>query len=271
MKSHTCLLRILFLLVALALPFLAGPSPAAQEPGRDLEDLAKRISKELSKARVSSVVVADFVTLSGNDSSEGHYLAEEFSQRLEHHKKNFAVTESKRVVAALASAKISTKDLNAPDILQRIGTLLQADVVVTGTLETVPDHYSVKVTARRAQDGSVVASADARVLVLLDPGGPATVARAGVDGVGVPNCVSCPPPLDTDTARAAKMPDKVGLLVVINEEGRVIRIVVTKANDDGLAKNAVETVRGWKFKPATDKDGKAVAVIVPIEVNFRLY
>jgi outer membrane biosynthesis protein TonB len=47
--------------------------------------------------------------------------------------------------------------------------------------------------------------------------------------------------------------------------------VVTKANDDGLAKRAIESVREWKFKPATDKEGKAVVVIVPIEVTFRLH
>lgn len=280
MKSDICLLRVLSLVAALALPFLVGPTSGAQEPGRDLEDLAKRISKELSKAKVSSVVVADFVTLSGTDSSAGHYLAEEFSQRLEHHKKNFAVTDSKRLAAALASAKISTKDLDAPDILQRIGTSLQADVVVTGTLETAPERYSVRVTMRRAQDGSLVTSGDESVkrpayadsLVLLDPDGPATkVAKPGVDGVGLPSCVYCPPPLYTDKARAAKVQGNVALLVVINEDGRAIKIVVTKTNDDGLAKKAVEAVRGWKFKPATDKVGKAIAVIVPIEVTFRLY
>jgi len=46
---------------------------------------------------------------------------------------------------------------------------------------------------------------------------------------------------------------------------------VTNANDDVLAARAFAAVREWKFKPATDKQGNAVAVLVPIEVTFRLY
>jgi protein TonB len=38
----------------------------------------------------------------------------------------------------------------------------------------------------------------------------------------------------------------------------------------GLDQKAVETVRDWRFAPAT-KDGKPVAVQVNIEVNFRLF
>jgi hypothetical protein len=58
---------------------------------------------------------------------------------------------------------------------------------------------------------------------------------------------------------------------LLNKEGHVIRIAVTNVNDDGLAARAVEAVREWKFKPATDKQGNAVAVLVPIEATFRLY
>jgi outer membrane biosynthesis protein TonB len=39
----------------------------------------------------------------------------------------------------------------------------------------------------------------------------------------------------------------------------------------GLGEKAVESVRNWKFRPATGPNGKVVAVIVPIEVTFRLY
>jgi TonB family protein len=56
--------------------------------------------------------------------------------------------------------------------------------------------------------------------------------------------------------------------VVVNLEGRAIRITVTRATDSGLAANAVEAVRKWRFNPARDKDGNFVAVMVPIEINF---
>jgi TonB family protein len=279
MKPYTWPLRVL-LFAYLASLLLFAPIDSAQEPGRDLDDLAKRISKQLSKEKIGSILVADFVSLDGTDSTEGHYLAEEFSQRLEHYKKNFTVSDRKQLSSALANAKISAKDLSAPDNLQRIRNSLEVDAVVTGTLEVTPSQYSVRVIVRHVKNSSLVVSGDQLVkrpayvdnIVILDPGGPGPrIARAGVDGVGIPACVYCPPPEYTDKARGAKIQGNVVLLVVIDQEGRAGRIVVTKVPDDGLARRAVEAVRGWKFKPAMDKEGKAVAVIVPIEVTFRLY
>ena len=279
MRSYIWPLRVLLFLGSAAV-FLSGPKLMAQKPGRDLDDLAKRIGKELTKTKIGSVVVADFVGQDGASSGEGHYLANEFSERLEHYKKKFEVIDPKQLSSALASAQISAKDLNATDSLQRVGNSLEADAVVMGTFETSPAKYSVRVTVDRVKDGSVVVSGDQTIkrpayvdrLVLLGPGEPMPkIAKAGVDGIGVPTCVYCPPPNYTDKARAAKIEGAVVLLVVINEEGRAGRIAVTKANDDGLAIKAIEAVRKWQFKPATDKEGKPVAVLVPIEVTFRLY
>src|SRR5882672_5579563 len=105
MKSYSRPLQLLFL-PYLAVCFFVAPLAMAQEPGQDLDDLAKRIGKELTKTKIGSVVVADFVSLGRTDSAEGHYLAEEFSQRLERHKKNFAVTDRKQLSSALADAQI---------------------------------------------------------------------------------------------------------------------------------------------------------------------
>lgn len=279
MKSYSLRLRVL-LFGYLAHCLLLGTIAVAQEPGRDLDDLAKRMSKELTKAKIGSVVVADLVNRGGTVSSEGHYLAEELSQRLECHKKNFVVSDPRQLFSALSNAKLSAKDLTEREGLQRIGTYIRADAIVTGSLEASPARYTVKVTVRRVKDGSLVVSGEQSVkrpayvdsLVFLDPGGSATrVAKAGEDGIGVPICVVCPSPDYTGKARATKIQGNVVLLVAIDQEGRAGSIAVTKATDEGLAARAIEAVRKWKFKPATDKDGKAVAVVVPIEVSFRLY
>jgi len=37
----------------------------------------------------------------------------------------------------------------------------------------------------------------------------------------------------------------------------------------GFADNAVNTVKKWKFKPTTNKDGKIVSVRVKVEVSFH--
>ena len=261
----------------LASLFLSQPIAIAQEPGRELDNLSKRISKELAKTKIGSVVVADFVSQTSADTSEGRYLALEFSQSLERHKKNFSVTAPKQLSSALASAQILAKDLNVPGNLQQIGTSLQVNAVVTGTFEATPNQYSVRVSVQRVKDGSVVASADQTIkrpayvdslgLLNLDETG-SKVAKAGADGISVPICANCPPPAYPDKARAARIYGRVALVVVVNQEGRAIRITVTRASDSGLAANAVEAVRTWRFNPARDKDGNFVAVMVPIEINF---
>jgi TonB family protein len=45
---------------------------------------------------------------------------------------------------------------------------------------------------------------------------------------------------------------------------------VTKNLDEDLDKQALKAVSTWKFEPAT-KDGKPMAVHLPVEVTFRLY
>jgi TonB family protein len=279
MKSHIRPLRVL-LSVYLASGVLFGPIATGQEPGRDVDDLAKHISKQIARAGIKSIVVSDFVTHDGAGSIQGQYLADEFSERLERHEKSFTVIDRKRLSSTLSNAQLSANDLAATDSLQRIGNSLQVEAIVTGTLETAVAQYLVRVTVRRVKDGNVVVSGDQRLkrpayvdsMVLVDPNGPGPrIARAGVNGIGIPACMYCPPPEYTDKARAEKLQANVVLLVVVNEGGRAGRIVVTKAGDDGLARRAIEAVRDWTFKPATDQQGKAVAVVVPIEVTFRLY
>jgi TonB family protein len=60
------------------------------------------------------------------------------------------------------------------------------------------------------------------------------------------------------------------LQAVITPDGRATEIEVVKGPGLGLEEKAVEAVKTWRFKPAIGPNGKPVAVIVPIEVTFRL-
>jgi TonB family protein len=59
----------------------------------------------------------------------------------------------------------------------------------------------------------------------------------------------------------------VGLTVVVDDAGRVSDVSIVKPMVAGLDENAVNSVRTWRFAPAT-KDGRPVAVAVFIEVDF---
>jgi protein TonB len=92
----------------------------------------------------------------------------------------------------------------------------------------------------------------------------------GTGGVGYPSCAYCPDPKYSEEARKAKYQGTVVLQAVITADGRAIEIQVVKGPGLGLEEKAVEAVKLWRFKPAMGPSGKPVAVVVPIEVTFRL-
>ena len=63
----------------------------------------------------------------------------------------------------------------------------------------------------------------------------------------------------------------VELSVVVNDDGTVGEVKVTRSLDDkyGLDEQAVIAMKKWQFKPGT-KDGKPVAVEVTVEMSFKL-
>ena len=58
--------------------------------------------------------------------------------------------------------------------------------------------------------------------------------------------------------------------MIVGADGVPRDIKVLRGIGKGLDEKAVEAVTKWKFEPAT-KDGKPVAVVINVEVNFRLY
>jgi protein TonB len=95
--------------------------------------------------------------------------------------------------------------------------------------------------------------------------------RAGVNGVGRPECIFCPDPEYSDEARKAKYQGTVLLDVTVTTDGRVINPVVLKGPGLGMEEKALAQVRNWKLRPALGPGGKPVTCRVQIEVTFHLY
>jgi periplasmic protein TonB len=62
---------------------------------------------------------------------------------------------------------------------------------------------------------------------------------------------------------------RVEMDAVVKADGTVGDVAVTKALDPDLDEQAVTAMKQWQFRPGT-KDGKAVDVIVQIEMTFAL-
>ena len=89
-------------------------------------------------------------------------------------------------------------------------------------------------------------------------------------GTTAPKAVYSPDPRYSKRARADKFQGNSVLALIVGPDGRPYDIKVSRLLGEGLDAMAIEAVRKWRFSPAT-KDGKAVAVAINVEVQFRLY
>ena len=89
-------------------------------------------------------------------------------------------------------------------------------------------------------------------------------------GVSAPRAIYDPDPEYSDEARKAKYQGNVVLQAIIGADGRPRGLRVVRSLGMGLDQKALNAVAKWRFSPAM-KDGQAVAVVVDIEVAFRLY
>ena len=100
---------------------------------------------------------------------------------------------------------------------------------------------------------------------------PGAIPSSGENGYSVPRCIYCPYAQFSPQAIKNHTQGTVVLVVIVGTDGQAHNIHVVKALPDGLSESAIETVRSWRFKPATGPDGAPAAVRQTIEVTFHLY
>ena len=87
--------------------------------------------------------------------------------------------------------------------------------------------------------------------------------------VRMPTVVREYKPSYPDSAKAKGIRGSVELEVVVKKDGTVGDVKVKKSLDAELDEEAVKAMKKWEFKPGT-KDGKAVDVLVDVEMTFNL-
>lgn len=81
--------------------------------------------------------------------------------------------------------------------------------------------------------------------------------------------LSKPEPEYSEDARKAKLQGTVILRIEVDVQGRAQNISIAHSLGLGLDEKAVEAVRRWLFRPAT-QNGKPISQQAIVEVNFRL-
>jgi periplasmic protein TonB len=101
------------------------------------------------------------------------------------------------------------------------------------------------------------------------PGGYGNVYLPGRGGVSAPVPIYKVEPEYSEEARKAKFQGTVEIEIVIDEQGKPTNFKIRSPLGLGLDEKAVDAVKQWRFRPGM-KNGKPVAVVAKIEVNFRL-
>ena len=246
-----------------------------------IEELASTLAEQIAKSGKKKVVVTDLEGPGAKPVPLGAWLADQLSASLSKAGKDLEVIDRARLRAALEQRQLSTRDIGNPKIANMLAELIGAEVVVKGSFAAAQNGVGITLAASEVPNRMTLGTTTGKIpmtkqmeailevpLQTLPPRD--GVFKPGTGGVGYPSCVHCPSPSYTGEARRAKLNGMVVLQATITPQGEVSDMAVVKGPGFGLERNAVEAVRNWRFKPATDQDGKPVAVRVLIEVKFAI-
>lgn len=280
-KPKLWLLNFLVLLLAhLAWsPLQAQDSPLTVDPG--ISKLASHLCLRLQEEHVSKILFADLKGPNGEAHPIGRWLADQFALSCNHDFPSIGVILRPADERDLPAADGSDFKKDPPKSVEDWARRMGANVVVRGTFGRFPEGLGISLSAVAAMDspsplseasGMVpISTAMSAVSAEPIPTPKENTPRAGVAGVTVPQCIYCPAPEYTKEARKEHIEGTVVLQVTINPDGRATNISIVKDPGKGLGDRAVETLRKWRFRPATDPNGKNIPALVPIAVSFRLY
>lgn len=143
--------------------------------------------------------------------------------------------------------------------------------------EPVEAQHEITITFKRDESTAQIGPDDLSPDVPLEP--PSDIQErilageffsGGGRGVTHPKTIYAPEPEYSDPARKARYQGICLLGVIVGADGRPVSVWITRPLGMGLDEKAIEAVQKWRFDPAT-KDGEPVAVLLYVEVSFRLY
>lgn len=255
---------------------------------KEIDHLGKDLAVACMLARPESRVlaVADLQDIAGSNNDQGHYFALIVTEAIGHHlKSGFGAGDHTEFDAALEKREISEKSLATAKGVMGVVGKINVGTIVTGDFRRERNNYVLHLSALRVSDGSVLYSTDtefrgddfldslAKPFPPLGIGEPLKMKKGSAsDEIHPPVCTRCPVPTYTNAARDAKLQGTVVFETVVSASGEVLAQRPRKVLGFGLDEAAYDAImKKWRMKPATDKAGNPILVIVPIEVTFRLY
>lgn len=283
MKSHwfARLVSLVCLTAALLLP----STSFAQY--KEIDQIGDEFAKECMKARPEAKIVAvtDLQHPEGIKTEQGHYFSLILSSAISLHMKHkYAVAEHLGFDTALKERSISAQALTTPQSITEIAGKINVATVVTGDFRQDQSYYFLHLAAIRVSDGAVLYSSDSKIGrsefldSLAEPFPPPDIKDSlkpitakDLAAARGPSCESCPVPKYTSIAKDVRLQGTVVFNAVISDTGEIVALRPTRVLGLGLDEAAYQTMmKFWKMRPARDKDGRPIAVVVPVEFTFAL-
>jgi TonB family protein len=289
--------RVGALALAVLVCFMFSAWTAAQDPAailprivqNQIDALALRVAQQIRLSKIDPESVKFFVFDFSNAADKqcyklGAILADRFSTALASQADGFIVLDRQLLTTYLKDNLIDQKEIQGNGIALALARSIGATGILRRDLQEDPNNQLLLTLRLEGfgpawSAGSVINVTGEMEALLKEPLPTLTrtspipaepgVLMAGQNGAGTPECIYCPAPLYDDTARAAKYQGSIELSVVVTSDGLSDSILVLKGAPFMLNKQAIEAVQKWKFKPAV-KNGKPIAVRVPIEITFRV-
>jgi TonB family protein len=270
--------RHLITIVACICVTASVPFRAVAQVSSDIDSLAARTSKELIKTRPTILLIAP--RESCNLASP---ICETFDSILRSDLQQ--IVPQLRIVGredAITEVKkngLLAIDAYNPIALRLVGLATNAEAVVTEDLWWEKDSYRLRIDIHNAKtDAQLVPFHTLEVKVPRSipdtPDNPMLVTDPDTNVSVIvfkgplpkhfvyPGCDKCPDPRSIGTTGV------VQVIGTITAQGKVENVSVVGSPSPAFTKAALDTLQGWRFRPAIGVDGRAFATRQPIEVNF---
>ncbi|MGB9509521.1 MAG: TonB family protein [Candidatus Acidiferrum sp.] len=243
-----------------------------------IKDNAQQLECQPGKCKIA---VADFTFIGKGVTPFGIQLADLLSAQLS--RDGFTAVDRTRVQNLIQQKRLSPLGLQSVDVARWLGNELKANVVISADLVKVDDK-TIEFSARvlRAGGKNKGLSVKGRLHVDLarvdlsrsDPLPPVDKTFEGLPLYSaapdfMPSCSYMPNPPYTQEANQAHISGTILVEATVEPDGHLTKIRIIRGLP-GLNEVTLKTMATWRCK-APLRDGKAVPVVVPFEVNFKLY
>lgn len=266
---------LIFTLLALCLIPIAGAQ------SQDDNDMAPKMAEALTKAKVKTVVIFDFMGPGQRLNQLGRDFADEMSRGLTKSGGTYSVIDRSQVLAVIEKNRVAPGVIRDTALAGWLARQLHADALIVGKLSPAGgNRLEIAVASAKTKDGKEITTLsgvaayrdemDTRLKMTLGVFPNLDDLKAQPVEPPYPKCIRCPAAQYSAEAMSHTQQGTVILIIVVGEDGRAHDIDFARGLPYGLTQMAIEAVQSWTFEPSRDRDGKPRAVRQQIQVSFNL-